>query len=105
MAGTLLRHPEMREVVSRCLSRRQLWVNNLSEVTTQWFMVDSNLRPSGYKAHKSRMRRCGGILPNQPIRHVVCTGALGRVKPNLRVAPTASVNSLSSAHDLKKSKF
>src|ERR1043165_7080906 len=40
----------MSEVVSRCLPHRQLWVSNLSKVATQWLEVDSNLRPSGYKA-------------------------------------------------------
>ena len=41
---------EMREVVSLCLPHRQLWVNNLSKVATQWLEVDSNLRPFGCKA-------------------------------------------------------
>ena len=27
---------------SRCLPHRQLWVSNLSKVTTQWLEVDSN---------------------------------------------------------------
>ena len=42
---------EMSEVVSRCLPHRQLWVSNLSKVAMQWLEVDSNLRPSGCKAH------------------------------------------------------
>src|SRR6218665_2295459 len=53
MAGSLALTPpgdEMSNVVSRCLPRRQLWVSNLSKVATQWFEVDSNLRPSGCKA-------------------------------------------------------
>src|SRR6218665_611508 len=41
---------EMSEVVSRCLFHRQLWVSNLSKVSTQWHEVDLNLRPSGCKA-------------------------------------------------------
>src|SRR6218665_353592 len=41
---------EMSEVASHCLPLRQLWVSNLSKVTTQWLEVDSNLRPFGCKA-------------------------------------------------------
>src|SRR6218665_4186267 len=41
---------EMSEGVSRCLFHRQLWVSNLSKVSTQWHEVDLNLRPSGCKA-------------------------------------------------------
>ena len=41
---------EMSEVVSLCLPHKELWVSNLSRVATQWLEVDSNLRPSGYKA-------------------------------------------------------
>ena len=41
---------EMSEVVSRCLPHRQLWVSNLSKVSTQWHEVDSNPRPFGCKA-------------------------------------------------------
>src|SRR6218665_736090 len=51
-AGSLAFMPpgdEMSEVVSRCLPHRQLWVNNLSKVATQWREVDSNSRPFGCK--------------------------------------------------------
>lgn len=37
---------KMSEVVIRCLPRRQLEVNYLPEVTTQWQESDSNLLPS-----------------------------------------------------------
>ena len=41
---------EMSEVVSRCLTHRQLWVSNLSKVATQWREVDSNPWSSVCKA-------------------------------------------------------
>src|SRR6218665_2354021 len=41
---------EMREVVSRCLPHRQLWVSILSKVATQWLELDSNPRPFGCKS-------------------------------------------------------
>ena len=41
---------EMSEMVSRCLPHRQLWVSNFLKAATQWLEVDSNHRPSGYKA-------------------------------------------------------
>jgi len=41
---------ELSEVVSRCLSHRQLWVSNLSKVATQWLEVFSNLRQFSCKA-------------------------------------------------------
>ena len=44
---------ETSEVASRCLPHRQLWVSHFSKVATQWFEVDSNLRPSSYKTHDS----------------------------------------------------
>ena len=57
-AGLLVFTPpwdEMSEVhvVSRCLPHSILWVSNLSKVATQWLEVDSNLLPSGCKAHHS----------------------------------------------------
>ena len=58
-AGSLALTPpryEMSEVVSRCLPYRQLWVSNLSKVAMQWLEVDSNLRPSGYKAQNILLR-------------------------------------------------
>src|SRR6218665_3757202 len=53
-AGSLAFTPpgaEMSEVVSRCLTHRQLWVINLSKVATQWPEVDSNPRLQGTKLH------------------------------------------------------
>src|SRR6218665_2331601 len=41
---------EMSEVVSCCFSHRHLWVSNLSCVSMQWLEVDSNLKPSSYRA-------------------------------------------------------
>src|SRR6218665_3672133 len=52
-AGSLAFTPPgdgVSEVVSFCLPHRQLWMSNLSMVASQWLEVDSNRRPSGYKA-------------------------------------------------------
>src|SRR6218665_1679026 len=49
---------EMSEVVSRCLPHRQLLMSNLSKVATQRLEVDSNLRPSGYKAQNILLHHC-----------------------------------------------
>jgi len=50
---------EMSEMVYRCVSHSQLWMNNLSKVATQWLEVDSNLRPSGYKAQNTTASHLG----------------------------------------------
>ena len=54
-AGSMVFMPpgdEMSEVASHCLPLRQLWVSNLSKVTTQWLEVDSNLRPFGLQGRE-----------------------------------------------------
>src|SRR6218665_3759028 len=63
-AGSLAFTPpgdEMSEAVSRCLPHRQLWVSNLSKVTTQWLEVDSNLRPFGCKAQNVPLHHCAPL--------------------------------------------
>ena len=55
-AGSLAFTPpgeEMSGMVLCCLPHRQLWVSNLSTVTTQWLEVDLNLQPFSCKAHNT----------------------------------------------------